>query len=604
MQLAGAFQVSSPRGVRREMRVDAKKSKKKKQEKQSVMEERFDASTRQYAFTLAGLTKKIGTRTVLDKIDLAFFNGAKIGVVGRNGSGKSTLLKIMAGLDAEFDGIARPAAGASIGYLAQEPELEGPTVEEAIGAAVGKGRAMLARFEDLSERLATDYSDELMEDLAAVQDAIDAGDLWDLDRRVETALSALRCPPRASRVETLSGGERRRVAIAKLLLENHDMLLLDEPTNHLDAESVAWLEGWLVDFKGTVVVVTHDRYFLDRITRWVLELNDGKGLPFEGSYARWLEMKLQGAKDTKQVASLAAELDCFKQRADRPAARRLDNYDDLIASGGVPANALFVPAGPRLGADCVAVDGVTHAYGDRVLFRDLSFEIPRGAIVGVVGPNGAGKSTLTKLISKTIEPTAGQVRLGQTVALATADQSRALDPDKTVFEAVADGLDQLEFGPTTQINARQYLSWFGFTGGAQSKKIRQLSGGERNRAFLAKQLRANANVWLLDEPSNDLDATFRRSSSPLVSTLRALEDALLAFAGSAVVVSHDRFFLDRVATHILAFEPDDDADVDSHVVFFQGNWQEYDEDRRRRFGNNALPKPLKYNRNQIKQVLA
>jgi len=489
----------------------------------------------------------------------------------------------------EFEGLAQ-AGGGKVGYLAQEPALAGETVGSAVEASVASSRETLARFEELSTRAG---EEGVLAELEAVQDEIDARDLWDLERRVESTLSALRCPPREAETRVLSGGERRRVALAALILENNDMLLLDEPTNHLDPESIAWLEGYLKDFKGTVVCVTHDRYFLDRITQWVLELDDGKGLPFEGSYAQWLEMKLRTA-DERRAGSLRAELDCFKERGDdRPALRRLQNFDSLL--DGVPPHALFVPAGPRLGRDVLKATALGHAFGDRVLFEDVSFEIPRGAIVGLVGPNGAGKSTMVDLLAKHLEPTSGRVDHGETVVLATADQSRRFDSETdSVFDAVADGLDEIDVG-ASRLNARRYLAWFGFLGAQQSTPVAALSGGERNRAFLARQLRASANVLVLDEPSNDLD----------VATLRALEDALLAFAGTVLVVSHDRFFLDRIATHVLAFEPvldrprDDGAPrPDSQVVFFAGNWAEYEADRRRRYGD-ALPKPLKFNRNQL-----
>ncbi|KAJ1455737.1 P-loop containing nucleoside triphosphate hydrolase protein [Pelagophyceae sp. CCMP2097] len=548
----------------------------------------FDAQTRQYAFTLSKLTKVLGTRTVLDKVDLAFFHGAKIGVVGGNGSGKSTLMKIMAGVDPDFNGVAKPGPGLSVGYLAQEPDLEGETVEDAINPAVEKSRAVLREFEEISERLGSlqgEALDAAMDEMTRVQDVIDAGDLWELDRRVQIATEALRCPPLEAKNAVLSGGERRRVALARLLLENHDMLLLDEPTNHLDAESVAWLERYLADFKGTVVVITHDRYFLERITEWILEIDQGKGLPFEGSYAQWLEHKANAlttdkAADLSRKAAFLAELKSFKDKSG--ASARLDNYDTLLEAGLTldASQALFIPNGPRLGTDIIKIDRVSKSFGDRVLFDDATFEIPRGAVVGIVGANGAGKSTLVRILAGLEQPDGGTVTIGSTVKLATVAQARdeleSRGADASLFEAICDGMDTVELG-TSFVPARQYVSRFGFASGAQSKKVSMLSGGERNRAFLARILRANANVLVLDEPTNDLD----------VSTLRSLEDAILAFAGCVLAVSHDRFFLDRVATHILAFEPE------SKVVFFKGNWREYEADRVSRLGADA-PKPAKY----------
>ena len=562
----------------------------KPQEKKKAQEERFDAATRQYMFTLAGLTKKVpdGSRTILDGIDLCFFPGAKIGVVGANGAGKSSLMKIMAGVDGEFDGTARPAPGASVGYLSQEPELAGETVDDAIAPAVAKSRAVLARFEELSESFATLEGDALdagMEELGKIQDQIDAGDLWDLDRKVDIACAALRCPPRDAKTDVLSGGEKRRVALARLLLEGHDLLLLDEPTNHLDAESVQWLERYLAEFAGTVVTITHDRYFLENISEWILELDGGKGYPFEGSYAEWLADKAQRRADGKKkadAASKAADKELAWLRSAKAGAKtkaRLKSYDALVDAATsdddatVGAGAIFIPPGPRLGEEVISVSGLQKAFGDRILIDDLDFEIPRGSVVGVVGANGAGKSTLVKMLSGSEAPTKGEVRVGGTVQLATVDQSRdRLDAlaDKTIFDAIAGGRETLDLGGR-DVNARAYVGAFGFRSREQSKKVGALSGGERNRACLADILKEGANVIVLDEPTNDLD----------VGTLRALEEAILGFAGTVLAVSHDRYFLDRVATHIIAFEGD------GNVVFYNGNWAEYEADRTARMGDEV-----------------
>mmetsp|Transcript_8314 Transcript_8314/g.25997 ORF Transcript_8314/g.25997 Transcript_8314/m.25997 type:complete len:623 (-) Transcript_8314:124-1992(-) len=564
-----------------------KKSTKqpKQQEKKAAQEERFDAVTRQYMFTLAGLNKKTpdGSRTILDNVDLCFFPGAKIGVVGQNGAGKSTLMKIMAGVDDAFDGEARPAPGASVGYLPQEPTLEGETVDDAIAPAIAKARGVLERFETLSAELATmegDALDEAMAELGRIQDEIDAGDLWDLDRRVDIAINALRCPPRDAKTAVLSGGEARRVALCRLLLEGHDLLLLDEPTNHLDAESVLWLERYLAEFKGTVVTITHDRYFLENISEWILELDNGKGYPFEGSYAEWLASKAARRAESKRAAdnaSRAADKELEWLRSAKAASKnkaRLKSYDALVDAAqtaddaAVGAGAIWIPPGPRLGEDVISAEHLSKTIGDRVLIDDLSLEIPRASVVGIVGANGAGKSTLVKMLSGVEAPTSGEVRVGGTVKLATVDQARDdLDAmaSKTVFEAIAGEREKLELGDR-EVNARAYVSAFGFRSREQSKKIGDLSGGERNRAHLAALVKEGANVLVLDEPTNDLD----------VGTLRALEEAILGFAGTVLVVSHDRYFLDRVATHIVSFEGD------AHVEFFNGNWAEYAEDRIRR----------------------
>ena len=609
-----AFLAPACRGPRSAVRVEAKKKKKGGGggggggKKGGSSDEFLAAASRQYAFTLSKLTKKVGDgRTVLDKIDLMFFHGAKIGVCGRNGCGKSTLMKIMAGVDTEFEGVAKKGDGLKVGYLPQEPHLIGETVEDAIAPAIEIAKATLAEFEVISQKLTEPDCDvdALMEELGKVQDKIDAGDLWELDRKVSVVTDALRCPPLDAKNEYLSGGEQRRVALARLLLEDNDMLLLDEPTNHLDSESVAWLEAYLQNFKGTVVLITHDRYFLERITKWILEIDSAKSYPFEGSYAAWLEHKAKSLQEAaqsnnqRQLDSFLAELQAFQDRSDaqRPAKQRLAAYESLLAgsSSSEMSNAqLYIPSGPRLGTDVIKVEALKKAYGDRVLFEDVTFEIPRGAIVGICGPNGAGKSSLVKSMTGELEPTDGKVHLGSTVVLATGAQTReALDSrgrDATVFDAVCDGMDSVDLG-TREVPARLYVSWYGFTGTAQQRPVSALSGGERNRAFLARQLRANGNVLVLDEPTNDLS----------IDTLRSLEDALLAFAGTALVVSHDRFFLDRVATHILAFEVDPNNDATCDVKFFEGNYAEYEADRLIRLGDN-IPKPLRFSRNQLASV--
>jgi ATP-binding cassette ChvD family protein len=536
-------------------------------------------------------------REILKGIWLSFFHGAKIGVVGPNGSGKSTLLKIMAGLDEDFLGEAWAAKGTKIGYLPQEPELDPELdVRGNIDEAVRETRNLLAEFEEVSMRFAEPMTDEEMEALiekqARVQDRIDAANAWDLDRRVEIAMDALRVPPPDADVNTLSGGELRRVALCKLLLEEPDMLLLDEPTNHLDAESVAWLERYLSEFSGTIVAITHDRYFLDNVAEWILELDRGEGVPWKGNYSSWLEQKSERLRvEEKQASgrqsSLARELEWIRMA---PRARhakgkaRIGAYEELLAQDEreqLRTAEILIPKGPRLGNDVVVCDAVEKGYGDRLLMDGLAFALPPGAIVGIIGPNGAGKTTLFRMITGQEEPDAGSVRLGPTVKLAYVDQSRSdLDPDKSVFEEVAEGQEVLEFG-RAEVNPRAYLSWFNFRGAEQQKKVGVLSGGERNRLHLAKLLKEGGNLLLLDEPTNDLD----------VDTLRALEEALLSFAGSVMVISHDRWFLDRIATHILAFEGE------SRAVWFEGNYQEYEEARRKRLGAEAeQPHRLKYKR--------
>ncbi len=552
----------------------------------------------QFIYVMKGLRKIVPPkREILKGIWLSFFHGAKIGVVGANGSGKSTLLKIMAGLDEDFLGEAWAAKGTKIGYLPQEPELD-PTLDVRgnVEEAVRETRNLLKDFEEINIKFAEPMTDDEMEALiekqARLQDRIDASNAWDLDRRVEVAMDALRVPSPDADVDTLSGGERRRVALCKLLLEEPDMLLLDEPTNHLDAESVAWLERYLSEFSGTIVAITHDRYFLDNVAEWILELDRGEGVPWKGNYSSWLEQKSERLRvEEKEVSrrqsSLARELEWIRMA---PRARhakgkaRIGAYEELLAQDEreqIRTAEILIPKGPRLGNEVVVCEAIKKGFGDHLLMDGLSFTVPPGAIVGIIGPNGAGKTTLFRMIIGQEEPDAGAIRLGQTVKLAYVDQSRsALDPDKSVFEEVAEGREILEFG-RVEVNPRAYLSWFNFRGAEQQKKVGTLSGGERNRLHLAKLLKEGGNLMLLDEPTNDLD----------VDTLRALEEALLSFAGSIMVISHDRWFLDRIATHILAFEGE------SQAVWFEGNYQEYEEDRRRRLGAEAdQPHRIKYKR--------
>ncbi|WP_420559298.1 energy-dependent translational throttle protein EttA [Tepidicaulis sp.] len=544
----------------------------------------------QYVYVMDRLSKTYpGGKQVLKDIRLSFLPGAKIGVVGVNGSGKSTLMKIMAGQDSEYTGEAWAAEGVKVGYLPQEPELDGE--KDVLGNVmdgVAEKKAMLERYNEL----AMNYSDETADEMAQLQDVIDAQNLWDLDSQIEMAMDALRCPAGDAEVAKLSGGEKRRVALCKLLLSEPDMILLDEPTNHLDAESVAWLEHYLRDYTGTVVLVTHDRYFLDNVTGWILELDRGQGIPYEGNYSSWLEQKKkrleqEGRQEEARQRTLDRELEWIKAS---PKARQAKNkariraYDELVASAGKAQDGkaqIIIPAGPRLGSLVLEAEGLSKAYGDRLLIEDLSFSLPPGGIVGVIGPNGAGKTTLFRMITGQEEPDAGSMRVGDTVVLGYVDQTRDdLDPNKTVWEVVSDGLDVLELGKQT-MPSRAYVGAFNFKGGDQQKKVSLLSGGERNRVHLAKMLKSGANLLLLDEPTNDLD----------VDTLRALEDALVDFAGCAVVISHDRWFLDRIATHILAFEGD------SHVEWFEGNYADYEEDRKRRLGDEEIvPHRIKYKR--------
>ena len=523
-------------------------------------------------------------KQVLRDISLSYFYGAKIGVLGLNGSGKSTLLRIMAGVDKDFIGETVLAPGYTIGYLEQEPQLdESKTVREVVEEGVQEVIDALREFDAINARFAEELTpeemDELMTRQAEVQDRLDALNAWDLDSRLELAMDALRCPPGDTPVKVLSGGERRRVALCRLLLKEPDILLLDEPTNHLDAESVAWLENHLRDYKGTVIAVTHDRYFLDNVAGWILELDRGHGIPWKGNYSSWLEQKQQRlAQEEKQEAlrqkTLQRELEWLhmtpKARQTKRKAR-INAYHELLAQDkerAMEEREIYIPPGPRLGDLVIRAEGVSKAYGDNLLYENLTFDIPPGAVVGIIGPNGAGKTTLFRMIVGQEKPDSGTLTIGGTVKLAYVDQTRdALDPNKTVWEEISGGQDQIQLGDRL-VNSRAYVARFNFTGQDQQKKVGMLSGGERNRVHLAKMLKSGGNVLLLDEPSNDLD----------VNTLRALEDALEAFAGCVLVISHDRWFLDRIATHILAFEGD------SQVYFFPGNYSEYEEDRRRRLG--------------------
>ncbi|MCA3721907.1 energy-dependent translational throttle protein EttA [Phenylobacterium sp.] len=547
----------------------------------------------QYIFQMQGLTKVYpGGKKVFENIWLSFYPDAKIGVVGVNGSGKSTLLKIMAGLDKEFSGEARAADGVKMGYLEQEPQLDPALNVRQNVESWCEEKRLVARFNEVAGQLGEDYTDELMEEMTTLQEQIDAGDMWDIDSKVEMAMDALRCPPDDWGVENLSGGEKRRVALARLLLSKPDMLLLDEPTNHLDAESVAWLQHHLEAFPGCVILVTHDRYFLDQVTKWTLELDRGKGIPYEGNYSGWLEQKTkrivqeQSESEARQRA-MTRELEWVRSGAKARQAKskaRLAAYERMVAEQESSRQAqtfaaIQIPPGPRLGNVVLEASHLSKTYGDKVLFKDLSFKLPPNGIVGVIGPNGAGKSTLFRIITGQEQPDEGTFRLGETVKLAYVDQSRdALDPNKTVWQEVSGGLDILTVGKR-EINTRAYVGSFNFKGGDQQKKVGQLSGGERNRVHLAKTLTTGGNVILLDEPTNDLD----------IETLQNLEEALEEFAGCAVIISHDRWFLDRLATHILAFEGD------SHVEWFEGNFEAYEEDKKRRLGADSLiPHRIKF----------
>ena len=542
----------------------------------------------QYVYHMDGVSKTYpGGKKCFENIRLSFLPGVKIGVVGVNGSGKSTLLKIMAGLDTDFSGDAWAAQGAKVGYLPQEPKLEDHlTVRENVMLGVKDKKDILDRYNDL----AMNYSDETANEMAQLQDEIDAQNLWDLDAQIDVSLEALRCPPDDAMPESLSGGEARRVALCRLLLEQPDMLLLDEPTNHLDAETIGWLQKHLINYAGTILVVTHDRYFLDDITSWILEIDRGQGVPYEGNYSAWLEQKAkrlsqESREDKSKQKTLERELDWMRQGQKARQAKskaRIAAYNDMANQSErekVGHAQIIIPNGPRLGSKVIEVEGLKKAMGDKLLVEGLSFSLPPGGIVGVIGPNGAGKTTLFKMLTGQEQPDEGTVEFGDTVQLSYVDQSRDdLDPNANVWEAIADGLDVIQLGDA-EVNGRAYCSAFNFKGTTQQKKVSLLSGGERNRVHMARLLRAGGNVLLLDEPTNDLD----------VETLRALEDALVDFAGCAVVISHDRFFLDRICTHILAFEGE------AHVEWFEGNFEDYKEDKKRRLGNDAMqPKRIKH----------
>ncbi|TBW35109.1 energy-dependent translational throttle protein EttA [Siculibacillus lacustris] len=546
----------------------------------------------QYIYYMHGLSKAYpGGKKILDDVHLQFFPDAKIGVLGVNGSGKSTLLKIMAGIDKEYQGEAWVAQGATVGYLEQEPHIDPAlSVVENVKVGVADKTALLDRFNEISMQLAEDYSDELMEEMTELQDKIEHQGLWDLDSQVEMAMDALRCPPADADVAKLSGGERRRIALCRLLLSAPDLLLLDEPTNHLDAESVAWLETHLRDYKGAVLIVTHDRYFLDNVTSWILELDRGRGIPYEGNYSSWLGQKQkrmvqEGREEEGRQRSLAREQEWISASPKARQAKskaRIQRYEDLVqkaAEKQVSTAQIIIPVAERLGNNVVHFENLSKGYGDRLLIDDLTFKLPPGGIVGVIGPNGAGKTTLFRMLTGQEQPDKGTITIGESVQLGYVDQSRdALDPKKNVWEEISGGNDVIYLGKH-EINSRAYCSTFNFKGGDQQKKVGMLSGGERNRVHLAKMLKTGANLLLLDEPTNDLD----------VETLRALEEALEDFAGCAVVISHDRWFLDRLATHILAFEDD------SHVEWFEGNFQDYEADKIRRLGAGAvLPHRVRY----------
>jgi len=542
----------------------------------------------QYVYHMHGVSKTYpGGKKCFENINLNFLPGVKIGVVGVNGSGKSTLMRIMAGMDTDFSGEAWSAEGAKVGYLPQEPQLdESKTVRENVMEGVAAKKAILDRYNEL----AMNYSDETADEMAELQDTIDAQNLWDLDSQIDVSMEALRCPPDEADVKSLSGGERRRVALCKLLLEAPDMLLLDEPTNHLDAETIAWLQQHLIDYKGTILIVTHDRYFLDDITGWILELDRGRGIPYEGNYSSWLEQKAkrlahEAREDKSKQKVLEKELEWMRQGAKARQAKskaRIQAYNEMASQSErekLTRAQIVIPTGQRLGGKVIEVSGLKKHMGDKLLIEDLSFALPPGGIVGVIGPNGAGKSTLFKMITGQEAPDSGSIEIGDTVQLSYVDQSRDdLKAGDNVWEAITGGAELIELGDA-QVNSRAYCSSFNFKGSDQQKKVGLLSGGERNRVHMARLLKSGGNVLLLDEPTNDLD----------VETLRALEDALVDFAGCAVVISHDRFFLDRICTHILAFEGE------AHVEWFEGNFEDYEEDKKRRLGEDALePKRLKF----------
>ena len=549
-----------------------------------------------FVFYMYKMTKSYPpNKEVLKDISLSFYYGAKIGIIGQNGAGKSTLLRIMAGIDKEFQGEAWIEPGRTAGYLPQEPQLDpNLTVKENVMQAVAKKQAVLDRFNEISMKFAEPMEDDemnkLLDEQAKLQDIIDAQDLWSLDRNIEIAMDALRCPPGDWPVTNLSGGEKRRVALCRLLLEEPDLLLLDEPTNHLDAETVAWLERHLREYKGSVILVTHDRYFLDNVTNWILEIDRGRGIPWEGNYAQWLDQKLERLRGEEKGESdrqkrLAREQEWVKQSPKARQAKskaRLKAYEELLAEDSreqIKVAQIHIANGKRLGDIVIQAEHLQKAFGDKVLFDDLNFNLPRSGIVGIIGPNGAGKTTLFKMIMGQEKPDGGTLKIGETVEIISMEQGRdSLDDSKTVWESITGGNDEILVGDR-KMNGRAYCGLFNFTGAAQQKKLSQLSGGERNRVLMAKNLQKPGNLLFLDEPTNDLD----------IETLQALEQAILKFAGCAVIISHDRWFLDRIATHILAYEGD------SKVVWFEGNWSEYEADRRKRLGEDAdNPKPIKY----------
>jgi ATP-binding cassette ChvD family protein len=545
-------------------------------------------------YSMVGVSKYYDKKPVLKDIYLSYFYGAKIGVIGLNGSGKSSLLRILAGVDKEFNGETVLSPGHTVGFLEQEPLLDDSrTVREVVEEAVGDTMSLLKEFEEINAKFGEEMSDDemnaLLERQGQVQEQLDALDAWDIDSRLEMAMDALRCPPADTPVKILSGGERRRVALCRLLLQKPDILLLDEPTNHLDAESVAWLEHHLQNYAGTVIAVTHDRYFLDNVAGWILELDRGEGIPWKGNYTSWLEQKQERLRreeksESERQKTLQRELEWIRMSPKARHAKgraRINSYEAMLQQESEKRREdleIHIPPGPRLGNVVIEADEVSKAYGDRLLIENLSFKLPPGGIVGVIGPNGAGKTTLFRMITEQEKPDSGTFRVGETVVLAYVDQSRTLDPNKSIWEEISGGTDQLKLG-TREVNSRAYVARFNFSGSDQQKKVGMLSGGERNRVHLAKMLKEGANVILLDEPTNDLD----------VNTLRALEEALENFAGCAVVISHDRWFLDRIATHMLAFEGD------SKVVWFEGNYSEYEGDRKARLGAVAdQPHRIKY----------
>ena len=548
-------------------------------------------SSSKFVFHMDGVSKAIpGGKKLFENIRLSFLPGVKIGVVGINGTGKSTLLKIMAGLDKEFTGEAWSAEGVSVGYLPQEPELNPSlSVRENINEGIKVKRQLLEQFNEIAVKVAEDYTDELMQEMTNLQDKIDAQDLWEIDSKVDIAMQALRCPDEDCKISTLSGGEKRRVALCKLLLENPDLLLLDEPTNHLDAETVAWLQMHLINYKGTILIVTHDRYFLDKITGWILELDRGKGIPYEGNYSSWLEQKSrrmeQEAREEKnKTNTLSRELEWMRQTAKARQVKqkaRINAYQEMASQSErekVSTAQIVIPNGPRLGQNVIKLSNISKSYGEKLLIDDLSFSLPAGGIVGVIGANGAGKSTLFRMIIGAEKPNNGSIEIGETVKLSYVDQSRdTLKDERSVWEEISSGNDIIRLGDA-EVNSRGYCSSFNFKGSDQQKMIGSLSGGERNRVHLAKVLKDGGNVILLDEPTNDLD----------VETLRALEDAIVNFAGCAMVISHDRFFLDRICTHILAFESDGNID------WFEGNFELYEEDKIKRLGENYMNNSAKH----------